>query len=194
MTTALVIGIAGSPRRGGNSDAMLDAALSGATSGGARTQRVVVSNAGISPCRACQACTRDGRCVQTDGMAAVYELLDAADAIVVATPVFFATVPSTLKALYDRAQPYWARRYVLHEPHGPKRPGALLIAAGGGDPFGHTCAETTTRSALAVVGFEIDEVIVAEPVDERGEVLAKPDVLESCRGAGERIAAAAAGR
>jgi multimeric flavodoxin WrbA len=188
MTTPLVLGIAGSPRRRGNSDAMLDAALAGAEAAGARVDRVTVSQADISACRACQACSRDGRCVQSDGMTAVYEQLDAADAIVVATPVFFATVPSDLKALYDRAQPYWARRYVLHEPVAPKRPGALLIAAGGGDPYGHACAETTTRSALAVVGFEIDEVVVAEPVDERGEVLQRADVIEACGAAGQRLA------
>ena len=48
-------------------------------------------------------------------------------AIVIATPVFFATVPAVLKILYDRCQPYWARRYVLGEPPPDvRRPGALL--------------------------------------------------------------------
>ena len=186
----MVLGIAGSPRRGGNSDAMLDAALAAAAEAGSHVERVVVSTAGIAACRACQLCSRDGHCIQSDGMTAVYGLLDSADALVVATPVFFATVPSTLKALYDRAQPYWARRYVLHEPAAPKRPGVLLVAAGGGDPYGHACAETTTRSAMAVVGFEFDEVVVAKPVDSRGDVLGMPGVLESCASAGARLGVA----
>jgi len=191
VTPPMVLGIAGSPRRRGNSDSMLDAALKGAEAAGALTQRVVVSSAGISACRACQACSRDGHCVQDDGMTAVYELLDAADAIVVATPVFFATVPSQLKALYDRAQPYWARRYVLKQPVLAKRPGALLIAAGGGDPYGHGCAETTTRSAMAVVGYEFGDVVVAKPVDARGDLAGKPEVLGACSEAGERLGRAA---
>ena len=121
-------------------------------------------------------------------MVAVYRLLDTADAIVVATPVFFATVPATLKALLDRCQPYWARRYVLGEPAPERRrPGALLLAAGGGDPYGHACAEPPVRSALAVVGFRIEDVIVAEPVDTPGDVLAKPDVMAECRALGARL-------
>jgi multimeric flavodoxin WrbA len=169
---------------------MLDAALTAAADAGARTERVVASAAGIGPCRACHACSRDGRCIQEDGMVAVYELLDAADAIVVATPVFFATVPATLKALLDRCQPYWARRYVLGEPAPEhKRPGALLLAAGGGDPYGHACAEPPVRSALAVVGFKIGDVVVAEPVDAAGDVLRMTDVLTQCRAVGARLGA-----
>jgi multimeric flavodoxin WrbA len=168
---------------------MLDEVLGAAGASGARVERVIASAAGIAPCRACHACSRDGRCIQTDGMVAVYGLLDAADAIVVATPVFFGTVPAQLKMVYDRCQPYWARRYVLHEPRpAHKRPGALLIAAGGGDPYGHGCAETPTRSALAVVGFEIGDVIVAEPVDAPRDVLAMPEILAGCRALGVRLA------
>ena len=172
---------------------MLDAALTGAEEAGARVERIVASQAGISPCRACHACSRDGRCIQTDGMVEVYTLLDAADAIVVATPVFFASVPATLKALLDRCQPYWARRYVLHEPAREKRPGALLVAAGGGDPYGHSCAEAPVRSALAVAGFKIDDVVVAEPVDAARDVLAKPEVIEECRALGARLGSSGAG-
>ena len=191
MSGRLVLGIAGSPRRGGNSDLMLDAALTAATHVSARTERVVASSAGIGHCRACHACSRDGRCIQEDGMVAVYELLDTADAIVVATPVFFATVPATLKALLDRCQPYWARRYVLGEPAPEhKRPGGLLIAAGGGDPYGHACAEPPVRSALAVAGFKIEDVVVAEPVDASRDVLAKPEVLDECRTLGARLGTA----
>jgi multimeric flavodoxin WrbA len=184
-----VLGIAGSPRRGGNSDLMLDAALSGAEASGAEVARIVASEGHISPCRGCNACSRDGVCIQSDGMTPVYGLLDAADAIIVATPVFFATVPSTLKALYDRCQPYWARRYVLGEPApAHKRPGALLIAAGGGDPYGHSCAEATTKSVFAVLGVELADEVVAEPVDAARDVLAKPEVLDECRALGERLA------
>ena len=83
----------------------------------------------------------------------VYARIDAADAIAIATPVYFATVPAVLKVLYDRCQPYWARRYVLGEPApAVRRPGALLIVRGGGDPFGSECAVAPTKSVLAVLG------------------------------------------
>jgi multimeric flavodoxin WrbA len=188
-----LLGIAGSPRRGGNSDRLLAACFEGALSAGATVDHLVVATAGISPCTGCNACSKDGRCIVKDGMQAVYPRLDAADAIVVASPVFFATVPAVLKALYDRCQPYWARRYVLHQPIVRRRPGALLVVGGGGDPFGDACAITTTRSVFAVLGLDYAGELTAR-ADRAGEVAAQPDELERARALGAAIAADAAGR
>ena len=113
----------------------------GVESAGGLPTKLVAFDADVLPCRGCNACSKTGRCVQRDEMDDIYAELDAADAIVVATPVFFATVPAVLKLIIDRCQPYWARRYVLGEPErSPKRPGAILVVGGGGDPFGTTCA------------------------------------------------------
>lgn len=182
-----VLGIAGSPRRGGNTDRLLDACLQGAEASGAEVQRLVVASAGIAPCRGCNACSKDGHCIVRDGMQDVYPMLEAADAIVVATPVFFATVPAVLKALYDRCQPYWARRYVLGRPIERRRPGALLVAGGGGDPYGHTCAVSTSRSVFAVLGLDYTAELVVR-ADKAGDVAAQPEHLTSAREIGEALA------
>lgn len=171
-TAPRILCIAGSPRRHGNSEQLLDALVAGVTAAGGEPVRLAVAEAGVSPCRGCNACSRNGRCIVRDGMDAVYAELDSADAIAIATPVYFATVPAVLKALYDRCQPYWARRYVLGEPSAPvKRPGALLVVGGGGDPFGTVCAVTVTRSVFAVLGVEALEVLEVvgpdAPVDIR---------------------------
>ena len=184
-----VLGIAGSPRRAGNSDRMLDAALDGARKAGADVARLVAADLDIGPCRGCNSCSRRGACaVTSDGMAEVYRALDEADALIVATPVYFASVPSTLKALYDRCQPYWARRYVLGEPpREHKRPAGLLLVGGGGDPFGPDCAVTTTRSVLAVLGAQLMGKVVADRVDARGEIEEHLDVLAACASLGARL-------
>ena len=176
----VVLGIAGSPRRHGNSEQMLDACLGG------------VVEAGITPCRGCNACSLTGECVVRDGMRDVYPRLDAADAIVVASPVFFATVPAVLKMLYDRCQPYWARRYVLKEPVRGKRPGGMLVARGGGDPFGHECATATTRSVFAVLRVSYDAEHVVAGVDSPGDIGRHPDALSRAREIGAELARAAA--
>lgn len=188
-----VLGIAGSPRRGGNTDRLLDACLAGAVEAGADVERLVVASAGIAPCRGCNACSKDGVCIVRDGMQDVYPLLDAADAIVVATPVFFATVPAVLKALYDRCQPYWARRYVLGEPLLRRRPAAVLVVGGGGDPYGHACAITTTRSVFAVLGLDYAGELIVR-ADKPGEVAAQPAELERARAIGAALAATASER
>jgi multimeric flavodoxin WrbA len=122
-----------------------------------------------------------------DGMQDVYARIDAADAVVVATPVYFASVPATLKALYDRCQPYWARRYVLGLPAPARRPGALLVVRGGGDPYGHECAVTTTRSVFAVLALDYLHELVVE-ADARGEVTAQEASLGRAREIGEGLA------
>lgn len=188
MSAPRVICIAGSPRRHGNSDALLDAFESGVREAGGEPVRLVASQAGVAPCRGCNACSRTGVCVIRDGMDEVRELLDSADAIAIATPVYFATVPAVLKVLYDRCQPYWALRYVLGEP-APEvyRPGALLLVGGGGDPFGTACAVTPTRSVMNVLGVSLDEVIEVIGPDAAGDALSRADDLERAREAGRSL-------
>ena len=70
-----VLGLSCSPRRGGNTDLMLDSALEGAAGEGAYTEKVVVPDMDIHPCRACNACFKDGRCVQKDEMQELYPRL-----------------------------------------------------------------------------------------------------------------------
>lgn len=141
--------------------------------------RLVVSSAGIAPCRGCNSCASTGRCVVRDSMDEIYPLLDETSAIAVATPVYFATVPATLKALYDRCQPYWARRYVLGAaPPAHRRPGALLLVGGGGDPYGTRCAVAPTSSVFAVLDVEMTETLELIGADAPGDADKHPDSLE----------------
>ncbi|MBS3956393.1 MAG: flavodoxin family protein [Clostridiales bacterium] len=183
-----VLGIAGSPRRGGNSERLLDACLAGVEERGASTGKLAVADFDIVPCTGCGACARTGACVIADDMPALLERLDTASAIVVASPVYFASVPAGLKAFYDRLQPYWSRRYVLGEAVTRYRPGAILLAAAGGDPYGHECAETTTRSAFASVGVRFTEKLVVVGPDARGDIEGYPDSCVEARAIGSSIA------
>jgi len=74
-STFTVLGIAGSPRRGGNSDLLLDRALTGAAEAGANVERIVVARLRIAPCIACDGCWTAGRCVVQDEFQDVYEKL-----------------------------------------------------------------------------------------------------------------------
>ena len=171
-----VLCIAGSPRRHGNSETLLEALADGVTDAGGEPIMLSAGAANVSPCRGCNACSKTGRCIVRDGMDEVYASLDAADAIVVATPVYFATVPAVLKALFDRCQPYWARRYVLREePAAVKRPGAILVVGGGGDPFGTGCAVTPTRSVFAVLGVHADTILEVVGPDAPSDITRRPE-------------------
>lgn len=189
-----VLGIAGSPRRQGNSDALLDAALAGAAQTGAETRTLVAAETGLEPCLGCDACARTGRCTKKDRWPAVFAAIDASDAIIIATPVYFASVPGALKTFYDRMQPYWARAHVLQQPSGPRRPGGAVLVRAGGDPYGFDAAEATTRSVLAVLGVDVLDVVKVTGLDQPRDVLQHPDALENARRLGRAVALDAARR
>ncbi len=186
-----VLCVAGSPRRGGNTDRLLDELSTGVEAAGGEPVRLVAATSGAAPCRGCNACSKTGRCILRDGMDEVYAELDAADAIVVATPVFFATVPAVLKTLLDRCQPYWARRYVLGEPAPSiRRPGSILVVGGGGDPFGTQCAFTPVKSVFNVLGVESGDTLEVVGPDAAGDVAALPETLERARAMGVELVTA----
>ncbi len=189
-----VLGIAGSPRRRGNSERLLDECLAGVGEGGGVAEKLVVVEHDIAPCNACGGCAMTGRCVVADDMAEVYGRLDASDAVIVASPVYFATVPAVLKALYDRMQPYWVRRYLLGETVALRRPGALLLVRGGGDPYGFSSAVAPTRSVFAVLGIDCTEELSVEGPDAPGDIERFPDELVRAARAGHALVEAVSRR
>jgi len=190
-----VLCLAGSPRRHGNSERLLDALAEGVEAAGGVAVRLAARDAGVGACLGCNACSKDGRCIQHDGMQAVFEQVDAADAIAVATPVFFATVPASLKTLLDRFQPYWVRRYLLREPRpAHKRPGAILVVGGGGDPFGTACAVNPIKSVFAVLSVSADRVVEVVGPDKPGDILTAEDALVQARETGAALVVSARDR
>jgi multimeric flavodoxin WrbA len=117
----------GSPRKGGNSDLLLDAFLAGAGEGGAVWNKISVCDLEISPCLECLDCETTGECVIKDGMEEIYRRLLEADRIVIASPIFFYGLPAQLKALIDRGQALWYRK--REERETAKKGFALLLGA-----------------------------------------------------------------
>ena len=77
-----VLGIAGSPRRGGNTDLLLAEVMRGAASKGAAVKTIFLNDLKITPCQHCDACLKTGKCKIEDDMQMVYqELEQAVDAI-----------------------------------------------------------------------------------------------------------------
>ena len=129
-----VLGISMSPRKVSNSDALLAEALRGAEDDGAVTEHVRVRDLTLAPCRACEACAKTGACVVQDDFQPLRDKMLAADRLVVATPVHFMGPAAIGKAVIDRCQSLWSKKYRLKEPlfpDGPRDRRALVIAVGG---------------------------------------------------------------
>ncbi|MFH0998740.1 MAG: NAD(P)H-dependent oxidoreductase [Pseudomonadota bacterium] len=110
-----VLGLQGSPRKKGNTRFLLSAFLEEAQRLGAETQMIEVCQKKIEPCMEYVLCEKKGICPIDDDMKhEIYPLLRKADVIVAATPIFFYNTTAQLKALIDRSQTLWARKYKLH--------------------------------------------------------------------------------
>jgi arsenate reductase (thioredoxin) len=110
-----VLGLQGSPRKKGNTRFLLSEFLEEAQRLGAKTQMIEVCQKKIEPCMEYILCEKKGICPIDDDMKhEIYPLLRKADVIVAATPIFFYNTTAQLKALIDRSQTLWARKYKLH--------------------------------------------------------------------------------
>lgn len=192
MQQIKVLGIGGSPRRGGNSDLLLDRALAGAAEAGADVERIVVARLKVAPCIACDGCWKTGRCVVADDFQAAYEKLIAAERIVLATPIYFMGISAQAKAFIDRCQCGWARKYVLKQalpptPSGEPRRGALITTAGHHVPSGFRCAATTMRYFLDTLDAEFAGELHVGDVDEKGAIRERPDMLEAAYALGKQL-------
>lgn len=81
----------GSPRANGNTASMVNAFAEGAQQSGHRVEVVSVCQKKIAGCLACEYCHTkgDGRCIQQDDMQQVYPLLQEAEMIVLASPIYY---------------------------------------------------------------------------------------------------------
>ena len=184
-----VLGIMGSPRIGSNTDLLLDEALKGAESQGAEVEKIIVDKLNISPCREYYGCLKDGNCVIKDDMDDMYPKLLAADAIIVASPMFFYGLSSQLKALIDRCQALWARRYVLKQgPSGSMRKGAFVAVGATRGKKLFDGARLVVKYFFQAVGVECVDELLVRGVDKRGEIKEQPAVLAEAFKIGKHLA------
>jgi NAD(P)H-dependent FMN reductase len=96
---AKVLAVVGSPRKNGLSSALSDSALEGAQQAGARTEKIFLSDFDMDACQDCVqlGCYDDQQCTFGDDFEEVSERMDAADALVVATPVYWGDVSNSMR-------------------------------------------------------------------------------------------------
>ena len=186
-----VLGIMGSPRIRGNTDLLMEEALKGALSQGAEVEKLVVDRLDIAPCREYYGCRKDGNCVMRDDMDAIYEKLLAADAVIVASPMFFYGLTSQLKALIDRCQALWVRRYELkREPPTAGRKGAFIAvgATKGQQLFDGSIL--TIKYFFDAIGVEYAGELLVRGADKKGDVKQQPAALSQAFEMGRGLAQA----
>ncbi len=98
-----VLGIVCSPRSGGNTEIMMEAALAGARSCGAETELWTTAGKALQPCDGCQTCLKkNGQCHIDDDIQPLYPKILAADGLIFGSPSHFGSVSAQAKLVIDR--------------------------------------------------------------------------------------------
>jgi multimeric flavodoxin WrbA len=186
-----VLGIFGSPRRGGNTEILLEKTLNGAEKEGASIERFYLGDLTITPCKECHGCEDTGKCILLDDMEKIYPKLLEADVVILASPIFFYGVTAWAKALIDRSQALWARKYLLKDPslgrEGKKRKGFFISVGATKGPKVFDGAILTVKYFFDVLNAEYAGELVFRGVEAKGDILKHPEVLQKAVEAGRKL-------
>lgn len=97
-----ILVLAGSPRRKGNTNYLVERFAAGAREAGHEVERFDCAAHRVAGCLACGHCGTDGDCVQRDDFALVRPLLLEADMVVFATPMYYFGFSAQIKSVIDR--------------------------------------------------------------------------------------------
>jgi multimeric flavodoxin WrbA len=177
----------GSPRENGNSSTLAEQAAGGAKAAGAEVECFSLHLMNIKPCDACDTCQETGVCVLKDDMQTLYPKLEAAQAIVIATPIYWFTVTAQTKLFIDR----W---YALESKQGNALKGkqfGILLTYGDSDPYssGAINAIRTFQDMLRYIGGNLTGIVYGTAMDV-GDVQKQPALMERAFKLGEKLASA----
>lgn len=149
-----VLGILGSPRVNGTTAKILDRVI--ARFKKAKTEKIVLINYKIAPCTECGGCDKTGECVIKDDMEKIYRKIFSADVIILASPIFFMGLPSHVKAMIDRCQSIWIRKYVLKDKNiiNKKKKGIFIAVAGSKRKDVFKGSVSTVKSFFATINAD----------------------------------------
>lgn len=211
-----ILGLIGSARRLGNTEALVKEALLGAREAGAQAAVEAGAEAGaqagaetviqsetavevsllrltdlnIKPCRGCMSCVfGDGTCAtKDDDMPYLLDLMLQADGVVIGAPTYILSPAAIIKLITDRFLMVAPR---IRELRAKKRYAATINVAGlpSWDPFG---SSMLNMFALAFQFELVDSVTAFSPGP--GETLLDQKNIEAAHAAGRQLAEAAAGR
>jgi len=179
MKMANILVLVGSPRAKGNTEILADAFIKGATKNGNNAYKVNLRKLKINGCLGCRYCiAHDGKCVLRDDMDQIYPLIDNADMIVFATPVYFYTMSAQIKAVIDRL-------YAKHNFEFKITTCALLaVAADDGDVFEPLIS--TYEHIVSYLKWENVGMVTVNCVSNKGDILGR-DELKLAEQLGESI-------
>lgn len=186
MKQRKVLVLMASPRAQGNSTILAEEAARGAEKAGATVEAFRLAKMKIGPCLACDACRKPGAdgCIRKDDIRMLHAKLRDADALLVASPVYWFTMSAQIKLFMDRLYAFGAEGY---RPLKGKRVG-IILTYGDADAFasGAVNALRSFQDAFAYIGAPIKGMVYGTG-DKPGEVRANESLMKGAFALGRKL-------
>jgi multimeric flavodoxin WrbA len=177
-----VIAFIGSPRKGGNSELLTNELLRAAEQEGVETEVVRLAEYDLKPCDACLSCRKTKKCKINDDGEKLFSKMMEADAVVLATPVYFGSCSPQTKIFIDRMG-YVAKAQGL--PLNNKVGSPLVVARRAGANFAYAqLLFFFLISGMIVPGVSYWTVAYGR---EKGEVLNDKEGVDTAREMGKKL-------
>lgn len=188
MEAIKVVGILGSPRRGGNSEILLDKCLNVAEKKGAHIDKFVLNTMKFRPCQECANITKDGKCRIQDEMQKIYPVMEEADVVVVASPIFFGSVSAQTKMMIDRFQCQWLGiNFFKTYKNFKKKKGVFLSVEGADRQDFFDNAKAVIKNFFVTVGAVYKYELLCPLVDDKGDIMKYPNCIKRAEEIGSLV-------
>jgi multimeric flavodoxin WrbA len=168
-----IVVLSGSPRKEGNTVRLTEAFLEAAKPAGKDISLFMAAGLHIGGCRGCGHCFKhQGACVQQDDMLPILDALRKADALVLASPVYYFGMSAQIKLVIDRF-------FALLQVGMPVRRAALLMTCGDASEAAAASSISMFRQICAYQKWEEAGVIVAPGLHTPGEIEGRAELAQA---------------
>ena len=191
-----VLGIGGSPRKGGNSDILLRHILKGAADESAATEEVQLRDYQFQPCTGCERCRKDKECTGLqDGMQLIYPKIREAKGIVLISPIYSYNVTALMKSFIDRLYSFYdfsdgRPGHWSSQLAGQERKAIIAVVGEQAtrEEGGMDLTLETMRRSITALGYEVVDELPVLGIFHKGKIKKYPQILEQAESLGRRLA------
>ena len=183
-----ILALFGSPRKKGNSTVLANQIILGAESQGATVESVRLNGLNIKPCQGCYACQGEDSkgCAVDDDMQDIYSKIIEADALIIASPVYWFTMSAQTKIFMDRCLALSNENPEEGMLYGKNI--AIAMTYGDKDAFSSGCVNAlrTFQDAYNFVGADIVGMVYGS-AEEPGEIAANSELMQDAEALGKEL-------
>ncbi len=183
-----IIALLGSPRKKGNSTLLANQIILGAESEGATVESIYLNGLNIKACQGCYACQEEDSkgCVIKDDMQDIHSKIIEADALIIASPVYWFNMSAQTKIFMDRCIALYNENHTKSHLYGKNI--AIAMTYGDKDAFSSGCinALRTFQDAYKYVGADIVGMVYGS-AEEPGEIAASTELMQDAEMLGQKL-------